>query len=70
MTRAVRQNAPKRGRKWPWSISDSEARVRLQAARLVLAQAHSAQRERTLHRRAENLLDAATLRDDPAWRLR
>ena len=65
-----RQNAPKRGRRWPRSISDREARIPLEAARLVLAQAHNAQRDQTLHRRVENLRDAATLRDDPTWRPR
>ncbi len=50
------------------ALDHDSARVRLEAARLVLAQAHNAQRDQTLHGRVENLHDAATLREDATWR--
>lgn len=50
------------------ALDHDSARIRLEAARLVLAQAHNAQRDQTLHGRVENLHDAATLREDATWR--
>ena len=50
------------------ALDDHDTRIRLQAARLVLDQAHSAQRDQTLHSKVENLIDALKLMDDPMWR--
>ena len=50
------------------ALDDDDTRVRLQAARLVLDQAHNAQRDQTLHSRVENLLDAVHILQDPSWR--
>ncbi len=52
------------------ALDDHDTRIRLQAARLVLDQAHNAQRDQTLHSKVENLIDAVTLMDDPMWRPR
>ena len=43
------------------ALDDDDSRIRLQAARLVLEQAHNAQRDQDLHHRVENLIDAHRL---------
>ena len=49
------------------ALDDHDTRIRLQADRLVLDQAHNAQRDQTLHSKVENLIDAVKLMDDPMW---
>ena len=52
------------------ALDDHDTRIRLQAARLVLAEARNAQYDQTLQSRLENLIDAVNLLNDPQWRPR
>ena len=52
------------------ALDDDNLRVRLQAARIVMAEANGAHRDREVRRRLENLTDAVTLHNDPQWRPR
>ena len=52
------------------ALDDHDSRIRLQAARLVLAEARNAQYDQTLQSRVENLIDAVSLHNDPQWRPR
>ena len=45
------------------ALDDDSARVRIEAARLVLTQAHNAHYGQELERRVENLIDAHNLRE-------
>ena len=46
------------------ALDDDSVRVRIEAARLVLTQAHNAQYGQELERRVENLIDAYHLREE------
>ncbi len=50
------------------ALEDDNLRIRLQAARIAMAEAHNAQYDQTLERRFENLIDAVTLLNNPDWR--